>query len=404
MKELYAPELDRYLRVLEVRNLNSQSCSKKTKVKINELYEVMDLIEPQPYGDNLKILYFTVPRGDITHYGNYEELKKDGEVKSYKEFEKFFQEDYPDSLYWYKLVVTSNENYRVVSVNRNLIVYTNLDDELPYDIPYLNDLLDFIIVKAKKSIKLMKDGIYNDYVKNNLSFKNRFGVIKRSDYWNIYPEVEKELYEKINENEISDFVKYARSKTEDRIKEMNASMYFEWVKIALEAIGYEVSNMAAKEVYLKYADGRDNGLSSLSDLDYEAFANWYLDNQWHFDHTFEIVPGYSFSRINLMVLKDELGYFLAMSDVILCHVEIAKIYLALHSKSIPIIIYNVDALKKALLGEDYLGMVPEDVFLANCENYFVGPYKPRQFIHTDKTLLNHIIWENIEKSKLKDIN
>lgn len=77
----------------------------------------------------------------------------------------------------------------------------------------------------------VRDGTYNDYLENNLSYKNRFVVIKRSDYRKLYPEYRENLLNEISSDEV-----------DDRIKDITSD----------------------KQLYLKYADGRDDGLCDMA--------------------------------------------------------------------------------------------------------------------------------------------
>ena len=100
-----APKLDFLLEVLDSRNYNPESYDAKVKEKINELYELLDKIKPLS-DDEYKILYFSVPKGSIEEYVDYDEAKEYGKVDSYLEFVDRFNEEYPDELYWYKMIST----------------------------------------------------------------------------------------------------------------------------------------------------------------------------------------------------------------------------------------------------------------------------------------------------------
>lgn len=88
MIKMTAPVIDRYIRFLDCRNYNPINYPKTTNEKILKLYSLLDRIKPNKEGDNVRILYFRLPKGTIEDYGDYKELKAEGEVKNYKEFEK----------------------------------------------------------------------------------------------------------------------------------------------------------------------------------------------------------------------------------------------------------------------------------------------------------------------------
>ena len=56
----------------------------------------------------------------------------------------------------------------------------------------LLELLEFLIYKVKECICMLEDNTYNDYINENLSYKNRFDVVKDAfcgnDYIGIVPD------------------------------------------------------------------------------------------------------------------------------------------------------------------------------------------------------------------------
>lgn len=404
MRKFSAPEIDILLRVLDNRSYNPEAYDNEVKIKINKLYELLDKIKPQEGGDDLKILYFSVNRGSIEQYGTYEELKEFGDVSSYEEFEKNFYEDYPEDIYWYRMVTSSYKNYRAISINYKSVLYADMDIEGDNFINRnLEELLEFLIYKVEECIKMLENNTYNDYVAKNLSYKNRFGAMKRSGYWNLYPDARKNLIAVLTEDEINYFIENASDKIDDRIKNMTSGKYFESVRLAYENNGYDIDGLSDKELYLKYADGRDEGLSKIDSNSSMEFDDWFNDRSRFGGHPWEIMRGHSFYRVNLYIRHDENGYYLSLDgSIILRKIEIVKIYLALKKNNIPISIYNVDVIKESLSGNDYIGIVPFQIMPIRCESYFKD-YKPLEFIHfEDEKIFDYVIWQDIEKVYLKE--
>lgn len=264
-------------------------------------------------------------------------------------------------------------------------------------------MLDFLISKVEECIKKLEIGIYNDYIKENYSYKNRFGVISRKDYWKLYPDNKKNLLNKISQEEMDYFIENASEKQENRIKNMTSGKYFEYVSLAYKSIEYEISDLANKELYLKYADGRDEGLSKIDENSSAQFDKWYNDDTKFGGHPWEIIRGHSFARVNLQAGHDEFGYYLLLDgSKILRKIEIAKIFTILNKNNIPVQIYNVDVIKDAFSGEDYIGIVPDKIVPISCDGYF-KEYKPLEFMHMeDDRILKHIKWESLENIKLKE--
>lgn len=161
MKKLTAPEMDSLLRIIEIRTFNPQFYDEKVKDKLNKLYKLLDKIKSTGEGDEVKILYFSAERGTIVNYGDYEELKEYGEVSSYEEFESNFKEDYPDDIYWYRMVTSRYQNYRNISINYKNIIYADMNDENDnFENIKLQELLDFVIYKVSECIKMLENNIY----------------------------------------------------------------------------------------------------------------------------------------------------------------------------------------------------------------------------------------------------
>lgn len=376
-----AQKLDSLLRILEIKGLNSESIDDLSKEKLNKLYELLDRIKPLKE-DDYKVLYFSVKKG------------KNGDYDDYK--------DYDDDIYWYKMVTTKYNEYYMISINSQCVLYTNINDKGFFENSQLKELLEFLIKKVKECIKRLEDGTYNENINDNYSYENKFGVIKRKDYWKTYPEIKEYLLEEITNEEIDYFLKNATSNEKKRINDMTSGKYFEYVYLIYKSLNYEIGNLSNKELYLKYADGRDMGLSEIDESSSVEFEKWLNDNTKFGGHPYEIIPGHSFSRINLFIRKDELGYYLSINGRNLIRkIEIVKIFNILHKNNIPLNIYDVDVIKESLKGNDYIGIVPSSILPIYCEEYF-KKYKPLEFIHMkDKKMLKHIKWEDLEVIELK---
>ncbi len=398
---LKAPEVDDLIERLDRYILNPVGYSKKVKEKIEELYELLDKIKPIS-DDEYRVLYFNADKGSIDNFSYYI-YEKDEEDFNYEECERWFNEEYPEDLKWYRMTSSRYKNYFAISLNSKRVIYADLDQEgNDYIDNQLLEILNFLIAKTRSSIEMLENGTYNDYIYENYSNRNRFGVIKRKDYWSLYPESKENLLKEISKEEIEDFVKNASEKTSDRIENMTSGKYFECVKLAYEANNYELGDLTDKELYLKYADGRDEGLRDLNEDDSNQFDNWYNDKSRFGGHPWEIMPAHSFARVNLCVAHDEKGYFLYLDGSrVLKNVEIAKIYLTFKKHNIPLEIYSVDTIKNSLEGTDYIGIVPREIMPIYCEGYF-KEYNPVEFTHLkDDKMLDYVKWEPLEEIKLK---
>ena len=398
---LTAPELDSMIDILNRHTLNPDGCSNKVKQKLEELYELLNKIEPLS-DDEYRVLYFSAEKGSIDNYDYYIN-EKDEEDFDYEECENWFNEQYSEDIKWYRMISSRYKNFFTISLNSKVVINTDLDkEENSFIEEDLLGLINFLIVKAKNCLEMLENGTYNDYINKNYSNKNRFGVIKRKDYWEAYPESKESLLENISQEEIDDFIKNASEKTDNRIENMTSGKYFECVKLAYQANNYKIEGLTDKELYLKYADGRDEGLCDLDPNDSNQFDNWYNTESRFGGHPWEIMPGHSFARVNLCISHDDKGYYLALDGSrVLRNIEIAKMYLIFKKYNIPIEIYNIDAIKRSLEGIDYIGIVPQEITPYYCEGYFKVSH-PVEFTHMeDDKILNYIKWEPLEEIELK---
>jgi len=274
--------------------------------------------------------------------------------------------------------------------------------EEDYKTPDLEEFFDFLILKTKEVIKKLEEGTYNDYIKERLPYNLRYGLIKRQDYWDIYPEEKEELFEGISKEEVDYFIENVTDKTSDRLPKMNARMYYDYCKMVYEAMNYKYEDIDARELFNKNSDGRDYGLRDI-DLDsYEEFDEW--NTSTHDGHAWEIIPGPSMARIHLFTRKDDKGYYLSTSaDPNDYAKEILKLSNVLYKHNIPLQVWGVDMLKNKFLGTDYIRILPEYEWL-----YFrvgkVNGIKILDRCHFNEEnikIKSKVIWDEIEDISLK---
>ena len=111
-----APKLDFLIDVFDIKNYNPQSYDVLLKEKLGTLYDLLDRIKPLS-DDEYKVLYFSAPKGSIEEYINYNDENEYCDAEEYQEFVDRFNEDYPDEIYWYKMISTRYKNYRMISIN-----------------------------------------------------------------------------------------------------------------------------------------------------------------------------------------------------------------------------------------------------------------------------------------------
>lgn len=151
---------------------------------------------------------------------------------------------------------------------------------------------------------------------------------------------------------------------------MTAAQFFVYCKIAYLAASTEKDQLDAtltgREMYQRFADGRHEGLLDIDPNSEQEFADW-LDGKSpkrrRGGHPWEIKRGGSFTHIGLRVqcpyytpksgFKVEL-YGNSNSQL----PETLKMFLAVHQAKLPITIAEPDIIRKRLLGQGNVGILP----------------------------------------------
>jgi hypothetical protein len=154
------------------------------------------------------------------------------------------------------------------------------------------------------------------------------------------------------------------------VSSMTASDYFKYCKIAYLAGRRKDEKVDAswsgQKMYTRYADGRHNGLLDI-DLDSgKEFSDW-IDgvHPKHATggHPWEIKRGGNTTHIDLSVSRPSLyqkeGFKVELrGESIGRMVETLRMFLAIHDAKRPISIANPEAVRKRLLAQDNIGIVP----------------------------------------------
>ena len=150
--------------------------------KINSIFNFLNKI-------NKKEIWLFENRGTIKDYDDFDKLIKRNLVKDFNEFISWWKEDYPEKTYYYKLKGIEKDNNKKLLLNYKCIMYN--DDNykvISKDNREYNIFLSWINTSLKKSIDMVKNNIYNDYIEFNLPNKYKIGIILKDDYIKVYPE------------------------------------------------------------------------------------------------------------------------------------------------------------------------------------------------------------------------
>lgn len=152
----------------------------------------------------------------------------------------------------------------------------------------------------------------------------RTGVVARDAVWDAYPETQDAIFDGMDEGTYRAFCEYATANAEDagsigRLASMTGCDYLAACALGYEACGYDVrgkdgERLPLDELYTRYADGRDEGLTGKGvglcsgpgiDLSSsEAWDAWYFDRTRSGGHPWEVCRGGNSTHVSLFVCHD----------------------------------------------------------------------------------------------------
>ena len=422
-KRLTAPELDGLLRRFDRGLMSPVPLTGALREAVAPLCRLVSPLVPIDSDGEVRALWLRVPSGTIEDYESFEDMMAWGEAETYEGYVTRWHEDYPDELSWYRPVVVQsfdakdNLRYLGVSLGNKTIVSASADDRFS-DLQrghYAEDVACLICTKvlpaAQESIELLLAGEYNSLVAASLPYQFRVGVIRRRDLWEAEPDVRATDYDGFPEGAVREFRGLVRSGANSadgigRIREFTANDFFRACKLGYESIGKECGRLEPSELYLRYADGRDEGLTGeghglnegpgIDFDDPEAWDEWYFYRTQHGGHPWEVVPGGNSTHMELYVRHDmrdlewelrsgdiseeeyannlkDAGYYFAISGR-RRQFEAVSFYLALSRAGLPVVIEDAEQLLARFEGTDWVGVVPHHVFTRYCEGLFPDEY------------------------------
>ena len=422
--KLVAPDVDQLIRYFYNRYLNPILSTPALLSATDLLWDALEPVAVLPKNDEAKSIWIRVPRGKIEDFETFENAKEYyDEVKTYEDYEKLWLYEYPTELKWYRLVVvksidprTGELGYYGVSLGNEMIISASIEQRCLDDGKYYAEeaackLCEIILPAVKESVDLLKAGKYNDLIEAELPYQFRKGVIRRSELWEYDPEYRKYTYDGLSEEAVQQFKSLIASGINDeakigRIKNFTANDFFKACKIGYEAIGKDCSGFSLPDLYMHYADGRDEGLTGQGhglnagpgiDFDSpEAWNEWFFNRPQHGGHPWEVVPGGNSTHVELYVKNDKrelewdlrsgkisqkefdekisaAGYYFAIAGI-QRQFEAVSFYNALSAAGLPVVIGGAEELIARFEATDWIGIVPHHVPTRYCEDLFPNEY------------------------------
>ena len=247
------------------------------------------------------------------------------------------------------------------------------------------------------SRQVAKDPLaYHKEMLNHLSPTIRFGTISRQFCRILLPDWNR-FDRELSPREYSDSVELLRRAESRAITDFTAGQFFRFCKIAYLAnpqsfqrsLRGEVDpSLSGRELYERYADGRDAGLLDIELDDPLAFKQWYLSNARSGAHPWEIYRGGNATHIDLGVMSE--GDLLSEGFKVFLRapsssrlVEACRIALALDQAGVPFEWCEKESYLARLQGEDSVGIVPFSQPLLSSAHRFPKEFKVFDCIHFD---------------------
>ncbi len=254
--------------------------------------------------------------------------------------------------------------------------------------PHLAKPWEPIIESARKWLRVVrKDWIKaNKRVQVEYPLRYRYGIapnaLIRASLHDVY-HLDKELG-KVRTSKLVRVIEkgffYKAENTE--VSSMTADDYFRYCRIAYMAGKRKKEkvddSLSGREMYGRYADGRHEGLLDIDPASEQEFADWIDGNhpkRARGGHPWEIKRGGNTTHINLAVSRPSLyrkeGFKVELrGESIGRMVETMRMFLAIHEAGLPISIANPESVRKRLLAQDNIGIIPSYSMLHRANQHF----------------------------------
>ena len=380
--KLKAPGVKHYISILKDQSYraynNNTSYDDRTYELLDEIFELIKRLSPVST-NGARELWFTAERGTIEDFGNYDEMLEDGEVESREEFEQWWKDEYPNEIEWYNFTAVEDTKigYRAIFLGNKFVIEDDSRKKrsaFPIDI---SEFAEWIRDSIKGCISELRNGTYNERVQRELPVQHRTGTILRKHLWDVFPEARESFFKKLPQTDIDDFIMYADEQTGSpsdlmgRIPSMTANDFYRFCSLGYKANNYSGTDLPLRKQYEKHADGRDDGLSEIAPDSADAFYAWLHDRDRRGGHPWEVCRGGNSTHVSLYVGNDDKGYYLSVAGNAWSRtVETVKFYLALRRAGLPVYIHEAKILSDRLTEKEKIGIVPDGVMPAYCENLF----------------------------------
>lgn len=463
----YSTDLDYWIQVMESNDISTYKLIEDNVPVLKSLLGLTDHFSSLDKKGERTRYYLSLPTPSFKEYKESEcqfmEWDEDEYDKaSDRKLKKSYQYDVPEGggkRKWYEIYVLhtpaekSWPEYAAIWINNHLLITLNdINSKGERD---AGDLLDYLYQATVDVSDRLKAGTYNENIAEEMPYEMRFGTISRKQFWDLVPSYRKEFHADLTQEEIDAFVKgaeedHGKSHPDNCITDMTARKYFEAVGTAMKNVAYkdrdawrfhetpeeyehykgtEFDGTTPREIYSKYADGRDDGLTNVPLDDPKAFLEWregkgpyYVMNgshPWEVRTSFsisqsihifpqQVYEGRDFQKLQMGTPTNS-WYFLISGKAYYSSYEVLKYYLALKKHGIPVMVESMDEIAARFSETDRIGFIPA------YDNWFFNTSVPNELegknvtdvesldLLEDNLTLKKREWNRLRKALISEI-
>jgi len=222
--------------------------------------------------------------------------------------------------------------------------------------------------------------VYKDWIAANKRVRaeypldRRYGIVPNALVRDCLPDIYR-LDKELGKADTRRFVELVEQgwfmpREHTEVDTLSASRFFEYCRIAYIAARRKEdkvdTSLSGRDMYARYADGRHEGLLDIAPDSPQEFADW-LDGKHPKrstgGHPWEIKRGGKTTHIDLSVMRPfpsaKQGYKIELrGESIGRMVETIRMFLAIQAAGLSISIANPEGVRKRLLAQDTIGLVP----------------------------------------------
>lgn len=393
-----------------------------SRAEARKAWDLCRILEPLSDTNNYREVWFSIGRGSIDDWQTYEEYKEDAEMDGLsptrEEWLREWKGWFPQERYWHVLQVNEDRGWLAVAVDNRTLVEVPPEEDRCED-GYREGVLSRLAKAAEEAVRAIACGEYAPMLERSLPMDRRYGLIKRSDFWEATGSAEWLGRGDMGNEEAESFARELRKQPDaegiGRIDGLTAGRYFAALKVAYESTGrrndrdwFGLPAEDGRAWYARFGDARDHSLLEVDPDSAEAFSDWFGRKRAFLDHNFEIFLGRGCSRVHCTPSFDEKGWFLRLSGLITWHAaDMARVWRAMNDAGLPTFVYEAEMLADALVGDDTILIVPSH----ESADYVSGEHFGHQVVtalHLPEEGRDKVIeaseWQPIEVAKLRHAN